>query len=54
MSTSILFFIALAVLLWIASIIIAKTIFREDIRWWQFILFAISGAAVIAYIMHIW
>lgn len=54
MPTSILFFIALAVLLWVASIIIIKTIFRESIRWWLFVLFAINGATVITYIMHIW
>lgn len=54
MSTSILFLIALAVMLWAAVIIIAKLIFGEAIRWWIFILFAISGSTVITYIMHIW
>lgn len=54
MLTTILFCIALTVLLWMASIIIAKLIFREEIRWWVFILFSIGGMAVITYIMHIW
>lgn len=54
MLTTIIFYIALTVLLWAASIIIAKLIFGEAIRWWMFILFAISGSTVITYIMHTW
>lgn len=54
MLTTILFCIALTVLLWAASLLVAKLIVGEAITWWTFALFAISGMAVITYVMHIW
>lgn len=54
MLTTILFCIALTVLLWAASIITAKLIVGESIVWWLFASFSISGMAVITHIMNIW
>lgn len=54
MLTAILFCIALTILLWATSIIIAKLVRGESIACLHFASFSISGMAVITYIIHVW
>lgn len=54
MLANILFCLALAVGIWITSIIACKMIRGEPIYWWHFVLFAINWTAVITNCIDIW